>query len=40
MHLGYFLKVNVQNGEYVLGCLNFIYFLRCLKFLISLGGER
>ena len=38
--LGSFLKVNVQNGGYFLGLLNFKYFLGCLKLLIFLGGER
>ena len=34
MHLGSFLKVNVQNGGYFWGLLKFQIFFRCLKFLI------
>ena len=39
MHFRVFSKVKVQNGGICFGCKNFKYFLRCLKFLIFLGGE-
>ena len=35
--LGYFLKVNVQNGGYFGELLKFEIFFWCLKFLIFFG---
>ena len=40
MHFRIFFKVKVQNWDIFFGCINFKYFLECLKFLIFFWGER